>query len=97
MTVQDKIVILAQAFPCLREKISDLFPKGGNDWNADILDRESAPWSSGEKHAVRFVLGVWNWSHKWKRGKFDLMDAMAVLDPSNRAPIIAWCQNPWWC
>ena len=52
--------------------------------------------SSGGLHAARFVLSLWNPSGRWAIGRFDLVHAMGVWDPSMRESFLAWAQSPWW-
>lgn len=82
---------LARAFPVLRGK------PGVEEWDPETLDQWAAgAASSSERHAVAFVLSVWNCHHRWKAGKFDVMDALSTWDEENRQPFVEWAMKPYW-
>lgn len=88
----DKMTTFARTFPSLREL------PGSTPWDARRLDRWAAdtPLSPGELWTVRFVLSVWDASHPWQCGLFDLMEAYWVWDPNHRTAFLAWALDPWW-
>lgn len=90
LTNEERMSVFAETFPCLRNK------PGVLPWNPQKLQRwASTVASSGERHCARFVLNVWNPYHKWRLGKFLLVEAMNVLDSGNREAMVRWIQNPW--
>ena len=84
----DDMMALIHSFPCLRS-----FP---GPWDALAFQTWGHGKSSGEKHAIRFVLSVWNPTTRWKVGRFDLHEALGTWDSGNRAAFVAWAQKPWW-
>lgn len=78
-------------FPCLKRL--RIQPE---QWEAESFDRQSLKFSSGERLAAQFVLGVWNPQTKWECGRFDLMEAASRFDEDHRHVILEWLQNPWW-
>ncbi len=87
-----RMTTFAQTFPSLWEA------PGTVRWNANTLDHWAAntPLSPGELWTVRFVLAVWDASHPWQCGRFDVMEALRVWDPKHRAAFLAWANDPWW-
>lgn len=51
---------------------------------------------NGCKHAVRFVLQLWNPGFDWECGKFELTSALRAWDDAHRAALTAWLADPWW-
>ena len=87
-----RILELANGFKCLRRAPGI----HGGLWDAMALDDwASSGASSGEKHSVRFVLGVWDPSHKWQSGNFNIFDAIEVWDETHREPFLKWAREPW--
>ncbi len=85
-----RMTALARTFPCfaaggLLENASGVEP-----WDALKLKRNSHAWSSGERHAVAFLLSVFN------NGEFDMQGALGVWDNDYRAAFQAWAISPWW-
>jgi hypothetical protein len=90
LTQEQKMAAFASQFPALRGK------PGVHPWDAKKLQRwASTVASSGERHCAVFCLNVWNPYHKWRAGRFNLVDACGVLDAGNREPILKWIANPW--
>lgn len=83
---------LALQFPCLRYKSGHFRP---GYFDAEKLERDSGPWSTGERHCVNFVLAVWS-GHNWKGREFNLIDAMGTLSDDHRQPLIDWINKPFW-
>ena len=48
------------------------------------------------RHAALFVLSVWDSTHRWKCGRFDLHAALAAWDDEHREAFAAWAARPWW-
>lgn len=69
---------------------------GANPFDAQQLDDNYSGASHGEKVTIAFLLNVWNPGHKWKSGKFDVMDALGVWDGSQQKAFCDWAGNPWW-
>lgn len=87
-----RIMQLAVSFPCLR--LAPGISEGR--WDAVALDNWAASGaSSGEKHAARFVLGVWSPYEAWRAGSFDVFDAVQVWDEQHRAAFQCWVADPW--
>ncbi len=92
-TPTDYILALARSFPCLRPKIN--FWKG--EFDANVFHGMIGGWSSSERHAAFFILSVWNPHYaRQRRWTFDLVEAVSSLDSVNRAPILAWIQQPYY-
>ena len=86
-----KMSELARSFPCLRNA------PGIDPWDAQVLDRWAAgSVSHGEQVTARFLLAVWDASAEWQSGRFDLMEALHVWEPSHRLPFLEWADDPWW-
>jgi hypothetical protein len=63
----------------------------------DIFAKRLRTASSGERHAILFLLNVWNPGYaKSKRWNFNLFDAMGTLDTANIEPITEWMLRPVW-
>jgi hypothetical protein len=50
----------------------------------------------GCKHAIRFMLSMWNPGFQWECGKFEIVPALKAWDATHRAAFNAWCADPWW-
>lgn len=50
---------------------------------------------TGARHAVRFVLALWDDRRPWKSGPFDLFPALVAWDDDQRRVFAAWCAHPW--
>jgi hypothetical protein len=83
---------LALQFDCLRHKSSYFQP---GHFDADLLAKDSGPWSSGQIHCVNFLLAVWS-GNDWPGREFRLIDAMGALSADNLEPIINWMNSPVW-
>lgn len=88
LTPEERMFKLAESFPALRGKI-------GTRWDSRQLEDWAGVCSSGELHAVKFVLHVWNFLHPWACGPFEVTEAMGVWDDGNRAAFLAWAVFPW--
>jgi hypothetical protein len=83
---------LALSFPSLRQA------DGLAPWEPEPFARwmrSGAP-GHGAKCAGQFLLSVWNPSTRWKGGRFDLHEALAIWDEAHRAAFLAWARAPWW-
>lgn len=91
----ERMCSLVLSFPCLRHAV---FRNREGNWCPITFLRWARrnAYSTGEKHAARFVLRVWNFTVKWSIGKFDVIDALGTWDEGNRRAFVAWAQNPWW-
>lgn len=82
---------------------------GTRPWDCEALYRSAfhPSASSAVRHAIRFVLSVWN-KHAIlsmdetspapgeKLGPFDVVEALACWDALNRSAFLTWAQDPWW-
>lgn len=87
-----RMLALANTFPCLRRK-------GITQWDSAALERESRPWSWGERCAVVFLLSVWNpfdYAADFGLQPWDLHEALKGWDDECRAAFVAWAAAPWW-
>ena len=89
MPAAERMTVLAETFPALRRA------PGVRPWDAEELAAWTDVCSSGELHAVRFVLWVWNVFHDWPCGPFEIVKAVNVWDDENRAAFLAWAEAPW--
>jgi len=86
-----RMAALARSFPSLE------FADGLSPWDIDRFERWLRSGAGhGAKCAGRFVLSVWNPSTRWKCGRFDLHEALAVWDARHLAAFLAWARAPWW-
>ncbi len=88
-----KMLALVNSFPCLRLKNCPLALWDGRRFQAWAKEKLL---SSGERHAARFVLFVWNPRTRWSIGKFKLEDALGIWDDGNRRAFVEWVRRPWW-
>lgn len=86
-----KTIELARSLPCLNRLAS--INRGL--WNPNELDAWAIKASSGEKHAARFVLTVWNQYEQWQCGAFNVFDAVVAWDDVHRGAFVAWVRDPW--
>lgn len=86
-----KMLDLALSFPSLNAMKLD-------KWDPVELDDLACTGylSSGEKHAVRFVLSVWNMYVPWKSGVFNLHEALRDWDSEHRKAFGDWAAAPSW-
>lgn len=90
-----RMVDLALSFPTLRNApLADKYGEFDARYFARWADRTL--YSSGARHAARFVLMVFNSSTRWKIGRFDLSHAMQTWDGAHREAFVAWAKDPWW-
>lgn len=94
-TGRRRMVELGQSFPSLRR--APLADKHGH-FDARYFARwaNRSLYSSGERHAARFILSVWNPRVRWAIGRFDLHDALGTWDLEHRAAFARWTAAPWW-
>lgn len=83
---------LARSFPSL-----DGAP-GIEPFDLEALTRWSRSRGSGARHAVRFVVSVWNPDAPLQLGleSFDVHAALGAWDLRHRAAFVAWARAPWW-
>lgn len=89
---RSKMTALAMTFPTLRGAA------GVEPFDPGALDAWAAAGGrgSGSRHAVKFILSVWNQHGDWSSGRFSAVDAVGAWDHDHRDAFIAWCSNPWW-
>ncbi len=88
------ILALARSFPCLEPKLRWWKPRG---FDAEDFHDMTRAWSTSERHAVSFVLTVWNPGYaREKQWTFDAVEAVSSLDPINRMPILEWMAQPYY-
>ncbi len=82
---------LCRQFPTLR------FALGADPFDADMLNAwvRSGAATGASRHAVRFVLQVWNSREPWTAGAFNVVDAFASWDDHHRATFLVWANDPW--
>lgn len=90
-TKNELISNLISQFPCLAN-----LGITAQNWNPEEFDKRSLKFSSGERAAAQFVLGVWNPRTKWEAGRFDVIEAAARLDGKHLEIINTWLKHPWW-
>ena len=87
----DQMTDLARGFPSMRGA------PGVEPWDPGELNRWAAgPASSGERHAARFLLSVWDPATGWEAGRFDVLEALRIWDVTDRAAFLEWAADPWW-
>lgn len=80
---------LAASFHVLRNA------PGVQPWDAEALDRwASTLASSGERHAARFVLSVYNSTARWRCGPFNVALALSTWDSQGWSAFRAWVNAP---
>lgn len=93
MRERRRIESLALEFPSLRLP----HVEGVEPFDAIKLDRWAsgpAP-SSGQRHAARFVLSVYNNLAEWECGKFEIALAVGVWDAAHVRAFAEWAREPW--
>ncbi|MFO0888251.1 MAG: hypothetical protein U0790_03785 [Isosphaeraceae bacterium] len=86
-----RMAAFALTFPSMR------YASGVKPWDAERLDAwADGSRSHGELVTARFLLTVWDPATDWKCGRFDLMDALRVWDPTHHAVFLRWAREPWW-
>lgn len=84
-----RMTTVALRFPCLRAG------PGVAPWNPCLLDTWACAASSGERHAVAFLLWVvWNPTGPWRVEPFNICDAWSVWDETHRDAALTWLQAP---
>ena len=90
MTDDQRIVLLAQNFPCCRAILDD------GEWNVARLTRRYGTASNGERQVISFLLTVWNTEQDWVP-KFNAAEAMMGWDNGHRRAFAAWVAAPFCC
>ena len=90
MTAEQRMTLLAQCFPCHRAILGD------EPWNAVKLIRRYGTASTGERHVISFLLGVWNMDQD-DVPKFNVAEAMMSWDSGHRRAFAAWATAPFCC
>jgi hypothetical protein len=86
---------LARTFPTLG-RFGD--PPGVEPFDAEVLHHwitTSGARTSGNHHAVAFVLNVFNSPEWFKVMPFDVVHAFSCWDDEHRAAFLAWARAPW--
>lgn len=73
-------------------RISYLWDMEKNEVNVEAYKKNIAVMSSGEKALATFFMSVWTGNNK----QFDITDAAANLDLTERTLIAEWLINPFW-
>lgn len=69
---------------------------GFQPWDAQAVDNLRGL-SSGEEHAVCFLLGVWDpGNREWQHARFDAIEALAAWDEERREAFVSWAVEPFW-
>jgi hypothetical protein len=93
-SLTEYILALARSFPCLEPKIRSWHP---SDFDAEDFHDLTRAWSTSERHAVSFILTVWNPGYaRDRRWTFDAVEAVSSLDIANRLPILQWMAKPYY-
>lgn len=82
-----KFEALSLSFPCVQH-IAGLYP-----WNAEIFEQSLKAASHGERICGAFLLMVWRGDEE-AAVRFSLVEAVQVLDESDRNIIAGWVDNP---
>jgi hypothetical protein len=86
-----RMTAFAQTFPSMR------YASGIEPWDALQLDAwGNGLRSHGERVTAQFLLAVWDPSTDWKRGRFDLMEALRIWDAQHHKAFLKWAVDPWW-
>lgn len=85
--LEAKILELANTFPSLRGMCDVWDPIGLDQWAESVA-------SSGQIHAARFVLQVWDKNYVWGCGTFNVCKAMHVWDENHWQAFLAWAGRP---
>jgi hypothetical protein len=89
-----KIMAIANSFPCLRIKIDDYRPVS---FDPDTFWRLMRGASPGERLCALFVLNVWNPSYAARKGwRFEFFEFAVTADSTNRELVIKWLIYPVW-
>lgn len=93
-TPEQRILELALTFPamCVKHR-EDPSGSGLDPFDAVRFSEASRPWSSGEKHAVSFLLTVYNMDTDLVP-PFRVVDAMMVWDNGQRRAFADWAAAP---
>lgn len=92
LALEEKLAAFARTFPSMAKA------SGVKLWDANTLDlwATESPISPGELATAQFLLAIWDPTHNWRCGRFDLMDALKLWDDRHRAAFLAWAEEPWW-
>ncbi|MCP4601446.1 MAG: hypothetical protein GY847_13160 [Proteobacteria bacterium] len=93
-STHDRILELAQTFPCLRtEEVAEFL----KTWNPNKLRLWSKSGMVSQKafHAITFLLTLWN-PFIQDQPYFDCMNAFVAWDEGDRKAFLAWAREPWW-
>ena len=90
MTGEQRMALLAQTFPSHTAILGDEL------WNASSLIRRYRTASNGERHAISFLLTVWNTDQDWVP-RFNVAEAMMAWDNGHRRAFMAWASAPFCC
>jgi hypothetical protein len=90
---EEAIKELGRSFPCFQD-CPDF--AAGVPWDPDKVHGRWQKLSSGELHAMRFILAVWAPDQVWACGRFDAIDACASWDREHRDAFATWAMDSWW-
>lgn len=92
LSLEAKMSEFAQTFPSVRNA------DGVALWDSNTLDRWATNMAlpHGARVTAQFLLAVWDSNNNWKSGKFDLMEALSVWDPTHHRAFLVWVAEPWW-
>lgn len=92
LAAADYITTLALSFPSLQR-----FTPRPEKWDVDEFARKAGTASTGERHAIMFVVCIWNPGYAESKGwKFDALDALASWDSKHRNAFNTWAAKPYW-
>lgn len=86
-----RMIELAKTFPTFPRR-----PEVVDPWRPRELAAWAAASSHGELLVAQFLLAVWDPSHDWACGRFDVMEALSIWDAPHRDAFLAWAAEPWW-
>lgn len=75
-------------------RIDHLWDREKHELKVNLFEKELGIMSTGEVHLAKFFASLW--FNNNKRYGFDLVDAVATLDSTERKLIIDWVANPFW-
>ena len=88
---KESIARLAKKFPSLKEA------EGVSPFNSEQLMAwalESTP-RPHARHAVQFILSLWDMHKRWVVGPFNVVEAFSSWDEEHKAVFLEWAQEPW--
>lgn len=96
--IRQNMMALVQSFPSLKRD-AVYYRKNGPSFEFDARKlncwARSAAVTSGSLHAALFILSVWDPSHRWTAGRFNVCRAFQVWDEPHCDAFRAWAARPW--